>query len=136
MASSFAKFKILGNVGKDPELEEWNGTPRTRINIAHTEKWKDQAGQKQEKTNWFSITAWRKSATLLTQYVKRGDKLYVEGKLTTREAETDHGDKYRITNFTVTDFSLLGSSGGSGNNKPAQGTDNYNNYNNDEAPPF
>ena len=135
MASSFAIFEILGNVGRDPEQETWNDVSRCRINIAHTKKWKNNAGEKHEQTYWFSVTAWRGSADILSQYVKKGDRLLVKGELTNREIETDNGGKHWVTNFTVTDFSLLGSSNGNGNNKPAQRTNDNNSYNN-EAPPF
>jgi single-strand DNA-binding protein len=137
MPKTFARFQILGNVGRDPEVEEWNGAKRVRINIATTKEWKAQEGNKQEKTSWHSVTAWRKTAEILGEYVKKGSKLLVDGNIETNESVNDDGTKKYNTNFTITDFTLLGSSNGngsSGNNKPTQRTDSYSPSGGDDIP--
>ena len=115
MAYSLNKVQLIGNIGKDAELKY---TPSSvavaSFSVATSEQWKDDAGNKQEKTEWHNIVAWRKLAEICGEYVKKGGKIYVEGKLSTRTYEKDGVKQYR-TEIVADNIILL-----SGEAKPKQ----------------
>ncbi len=97
------KVILLGNLGQDPEIRTLeNGTKLATVSIATSESYKDQAGEWQEKTEWHRLTMWRWAAEK-AEKLKKGDKIYVEGKLTTRSWEQD-GVKRYVTEVVVTDL--------------------------------
>jgi single-strand DNA-binding protein len=115
MAYSLNKVQLIGNIGKDAELKY---TPSSvavaSFSVATSEQWKDDAGNKQEKTEWHNIVAWRTLAEICGEYVKKGGKIYVEGKLSTRTYEKDGVKQYR-TEIVADNIILL-----SGEAKPKQ----------------
>jgi len=79
---SFNKIIIVGNLGRDPELRYTpQGVPVCNFSVATNERRRDAAGEVQEKTTWFRVTAWRKLAELANQYLKKGSQVYLEGRL-------------------------------------------------------
>jgi len=103
------KVILLGNLGGDPEVRQTptNKTVAT-VNIAVTERWKDQAGQKQERTEWMRVIFWGKQAEVVQQYLHKGSKVYVEGKLQTRSWEDKNGGGKRYaTEVVASDFQFL-----------------------------
>ena len=97
------KVILLGNLGQDPEIRTLeNGTKLATVSIATSENYKDQSGEWQEKTEWHRLTMWRWTAEK-AEKLKKGDKIYVEGKLTTRSWEQD-GVKRYVTEVVVTDL--------------------------------
>ena len=119
MAKSVNKVILLGNVGKDPEIKVLpSGQPVANFSIATSDRFKDQQGHFQDRTEWHNITAYGKLAEIVRDYVKKGNKLYIEGRLTTRSWDDKETNKkvYR-TEIVVADLSLLsgrGEDGGSG----------------------
>ena len=115
------KVILLGNVGKDPEVKTFeSGTIKVSFPLATTEKWKDKDGNKQESTEWHNCELWGKRAEVIQKYVKKGDKLYVEGKIKTESWEKE-GEKKYTTKISVTDFEFIGGkSSGSGQVSEAQ----------------
>lgn len=103
------KVIIMGNVGGDPEVRTMNsGDQVATLSIATSEVWNDkQTGEKKEQTEWHRITFWRKSAEIVAQYVRKGDQLYVEGKLQTRKYVQDGVEKY-ATDIIAEEFRLMG----------------------------
>ena len=96
MAYSLNKVQLIGNIGKDAELKYTSQSVAVAsFSVATSEQWKDDVGNKQEKTEWHNITAWRKLAEICGEYVKKGGKIYVEGKLSTRSYEKDGVKQYR-----------------------------------------
>ena len=95
MSGGINKVIIIGNVGNDPEVKRIdNGNAVANFSIATSETWKDKdSGQKQEKTEWHRIVVWGRLAEIIEQYVKKGSKLYLEGKLQTRSYEQDGAKK-------------------------------------------
>ncbi|MBI05358.1 MAG: single-stranded DNA-binding protein [Rhodospirillaceae bacterium] len=88
MAGSINKVTIVGNVGKDPEAKETStGKTLCRFSVATSERWTDKAGAAQERTEWHSIKCWGGLANLCRQYLKRGAKVAIEGRLESREDE-------------------------------------------------
>ena len=102
------KAVILGNVGNDPELRFMsNGKAVANFTVATSEQWKDQQGQKQERTEWHRMVAYDKLAEIIGQYVKKGSKLYLEGKLQTREWTDQQGQKKYTTEIIVSEMQML-----------------------------
>jgi len=96
------KFYGIGTIGKDIELKTTaSQIPFCSFNIACTRKFKDASGEKQ--TDWFTCTAWRKTAELIAQYFAKGDKIMVEGDLQTRSYDKDGGKVY-VTDLVVESF--------------------------------
>ena len=93
---SINKAIILGRVGKDPEVRYMtNGEAVASFSIATSETWKDKSGEKQEKTEWHNITAFKKLAEIIGEYTHKGDLLYVEGKIKTSKYTDKAGvEKY------------------------------------------
>ena len=116
MAKSVNKVILLGNIGKDPEIKYTpSGTAVANFSIATGERFKDEEGQWQERTEWHNIVAWDKLAEIIGQYVKKGSKLYVEGKLQTRSwDDKQSGEKKYRTEIVAQDISLLSGRGEGG----------------------
>ena len=121
MAKSVNKVILLGNVGKDPEIKALpSGQPVANFSIATSDRYKDQQGNFQDRTEWHNITAYGKLAEIVRDYVKKGNKLYIEGRLTTRSwDDKDTQKKVYRTEIVVADLSLLSGrddQGGGGGN--------------------
>src|ERR1700692_2483552 len=122
MAKSVNKVILLGNVGKDPEIRATaNGMTVANFSIATTDRIKGQDGQYTDKTEWHNLVAFQRTAEIVRDYVKKGNKLYVEGRLQTSSWDDKAtGQKKYRTEIIVSDLSLLsgrgegGESGGSG----------------------
>ncbi len=109
MAKSVNKVILLGNVGKDPEFKALpSGQPVVNFSLATSDRYKDQQGNQQERTEWHNLVAYAKLAEIVRDYVKKGSKLYVEGRLTTRSWDDRETNKkvYR-TEIVISDLSLL-----------------------------
>lgn len=122
MAKSVNKVILLGNVGKDPEIKATaSGVVVATFSIATSERFKDKTGNWQDRTEWHNLVAYQRTAEIIRDYVKKGSKLYVEGRLQTSswDDKTTGQKKYK-TEIIVNDLSLLsgrgegGESGGSG----------------------
>lgn len=111
------KATIIGYVGKDPEVRTTpGGTTVANFSVATSRKWKDRDGERQESTEWHNCVAWGKTAEVIGEYVGKGSKLYVEGRLETQSWEDkNHGDKRYKTQIVVDRFIFLDSKGGNGN---------------------
>jgi single-strand DNA-binding protein len=109
MARSVNKVILIGNLGKDPELRYApSGAAVTSFSIATTEQWKDQEGNPQERTTWHNIVVWGKLAEIAAEYLKKGRKVYIEGRLQYRDYETKDGNKRSVTEVVVSDLVMLG----------------------------
>jgi single-strand DNA-binding protein len=90
MLASVNKVILLGRLGKDPEVKyTQDGTAVARFSIATDDTWKDQSGEKQQRTEWHNVVAWRKLAEICGQYLTKGKQVYIEGKLQDRSWEKD-----------------------------------------------
>jgi single-strand DNA-binding protein len=112
MGKSLNKATLIGSLGKDPEMRAMpNGTAVANFTMATDESYNDkQSGQKVEKTEWHRISAFGKLAEIIGQYLKKGSKVYIEGKLQTREWEKD-GIKRYTTEILASDMLMLDSKG-------------------------
>jgi single-strand DNA-binding protein len=109
---SVNKVVIVGNLGSDPERKDVNGVSLTTFSLATSESW-TKDGEKVEKTEWHRCVAWRKVADIIGEHSKKGDKLYIEGKLQTRSYDKD-GQTHYSTEIVVDDFTFLSGKGDSG----------------------
>ena len=101
--------RLLGNVGMEPQVLTFdNGNKVAKISLATSEKRKNATGEVQELTTWHNLVVWGKGADVLQTYLKKGDKIAIEGKLTNREYEDKTGNKRYVTEVVVNDFTLLG----------------------------
>jgi single-strand DNA-binding protein len=110
MAKSVNKVFLLGNVGKDPEIRSTGGgTMVATFGLATTDRTKDQQGNWQDRTEWHNVVAYGRTAEIIRDYVKKGHKLFVEGRITTRNwDDKEHpGRKVYRTEIIVNDLSLL-----------------------------
>ena len=116
MSRSLNKVMLIGNVGSDPEIRTTGGgTKVAKFSLATNRTWNDKNGQKQEKTEWHRLTAWDRMADLIEQYVKKGDRLYVEGSLEYSQTEDDKGGKPRYwTDIVLREMVMLGGAQGGG----------------------
>jgi single-strand DNA-binding protein len=118
MAKSVNKVILLGNVGKDPEIRSTaGGTMVASFTLATSDRQKDAQGNWQDRTEWHNLKAFNRTAEIIRDYVKKGSKLYVEGKITTNSwDDKETGQKKYRTEIIVNDISLLSGreDGGSG----------------------
>ncbi|MGV3709979.1 MAG: single-stranded DNA-binding protein [Gemmatimonas sp.] len=119
MARSLNKVTLIGNVGSDPEIRTTsNGGKVASFSLATGRQWNDQSGQKQEKTEWHRCVIWNNRASTLAdvaeRYVKKGEKLYVEGEIEYRQYQDKDGQTRYITEIKVRELILLGGRGGGG----------------------
>ncbi|MEJ6656345.1 MAG: single-stranded DNA-binding protein [Pseudomonas sp.] len=96
MARGINKVILIGNVGGDPEVRYMpNGNAVANVTLATTDSWKDkQSGQQQERTEWHRVVFFGRLAEIVGEYVRKGSKLYIEGRLQTREWEKDGVKRY------------------------------------------
>ena len=114
MSRSLNKIMLIGNVGNDPDVRTTSsGTPIANMSLATTRTWKDGSGEQKEKTEWHRLTVWGKLVDVVERYVKKGDRLYVEGRIEYSESESDGQKKY-WTNVNVLEMVMLGGATGGG----------------------
>ena len=116
MAKSVNKAILLGNVGKDPEIRATgSGAAVASFSIATSERFKDKTGNWQDRTEWHNLVAYQRLAEIVRDYVKKGTKLYVEGRLQTSSWDDKAtGQKKYRTEIIVNDLSLLSGRGEGG----------------------
>jgi single-strand DNA-binding protein len=111
MPKSVNKVILVGNVGKDPEVKYApSGVALAKFSLATNERFKDKSGEWQDRTEWHSVLPWQRLAEIVGEYVHKGDKLYIEGKLQTSNWEDrNSGDRKFRTEIVARDIVLLGS---------------------------
>lgn len=113
MSRSLNKVMLIGNVGNDPEIKTTGGgTKIAKVSLATNRTFSDRSGQQQEKTEWHRLTFWDKMADLVDQYVKKGDRLYIEGRIEYSQTEDDKGNQRFWTDIVVREMVMLGGAGG------------------------
>ena len=129
MAKSVNKVILLGNVGKDPEIRSTpSGAIVANLTLATSDRAKDAQGNWQDRTEWHNLIAFNRTAEIIRDYVKKGSKLYIEGKIQTRSwDDKETGQKRYRTEIIVNDMSLLsGREEGSGGGGYSRGNSNSN----------
>jgi len=104
------KLFLTGNVGKEPEVKKLDGgNTVVKFPFATSETYKDKSGEKVTNTEWHNIIAWNKLAEIIENWVKKGDKLALIGKITYRNYEDKDGNKKYFTEVVCSDMEMLGS---------------------------
>jgi single-strand DNA-binding protein len=113
---SVNKVILLGNLGKDPEVKYTpSGTPVAKITLATNERFKDKSGEWQDRTEWHNVVLWQRLAEIAGEYLKKGGKVYIEGRLQTRSwDDKTSGQKKYMTEVVASDLVLLGGRGEGG----------------------
>ena len=120
MSRSLNKAILIGNVGSDPEIRTvGSGTRVAQFSLATSRNWTDQAGAKQEKTEWHRCVVWNSArgsglADVVEKYVKKGEKIYVEGEIEYRQWQDKDGQTRYTTEIKVKELMLLGGRAGGG----------------------
>lgn len=113
MAYALNRAQLIGNLTRDPELRQTpNGTAVCGFAVATNSSWKDASGERQERAEFHNIVCWGKLAEIAAQYVKKGSKVYVDGRLQTRDWTGDDGVKRYRTEIVAENFIILDSRGG------------------------
>jgi len=113
---SLNKVQLIGNLGKDPEIKYTpSGTAVAKITLATNERYKDKGGEWQDRTEWHNVVLWQRLAEIAGEYLKKGSKVYIEGRLQTRswDDKTTNQKKY-MTEVVAGDLILLGGRGEAG----------------------
>ena len=102
------KVMLIGRLGRDPESNAvTSGDMVCKFSVATDESWTDKSGNKQTKTEWHNIVAWRKLAEICARYLKKGSLVYLEGKLQSRKYEDRSGNDRYITEVVIHDMQML-----------------------------
>ena len=112
MSGSVNKVILIGNLGKDPDVRHLeNGATVANFPIATSENYKDRkTGEKVSQTEWHNIVVWRGLADITERYLKKGDKVYIEGKLRTRSWQDQDGNTKYTTEVVADNLTMLGKS--------------------------
>lgn len=123
MGMSLNRVQLIGNLTRDPEMRQIpGGQVVATFGVATNLTWTDQSGQKQSKVEFHNIVAWRRLAEICGQYLKKGSKIYVEGRLQTRDWEAEDGTKRYRTEIVADNMIMLDRKGDmvdSGDRQPA-----------------
>jgi single-strand DNA-binding protein len=101
--------QLIGNVGNDPEIKNFDGGKKlVNFTLATNESYKNDKGEKVEETQWHRLAAWGKTAEIIEKFVTKGKEIAIEGKLTHRTYDDKNGERRYITEVIVNDVLLLG----------------------------
>ncbi len=127
VSRSLNKVILIGNIGQDPEVRSTsNGGRVANFSLATSRQWSGQGGDKQEKTEWHRVVAWNNArgagtglADVIEKYCKKGDKLYVEGRIEYRSWQDKEGQTRYTTEIIANEIIMLSGKGGSGDGGPS-----------------
>ncbi len=126
MARGINKVILIGNLGQDPDVKYMpNGGAVANVTVATSESWKDKnTGEMQERTEWHRVVFFRRLAEIAGEYLKKGSKVYIEGKLQTRKWQDQSGNDRYTTEIIANEMQMLDSRGGGGGNQFGGGQQN------------
>lgn len=124
MSRSLNKVMLIGNVGNDPEIRALaSGARVAKLSLATNRSWSDRSGQQQEKTEWHRLTFFGRLVDIVEQWVHKGDRLYVEGRIEYSQTQDDQGGVRYWTDVVINEMVMLGATGGG--SPPASGSTGY-----------
>ena len=143
MARGINKVIVVGNLGADPDARYMpNGNAVTNISVATTDSWKDkESGERQEKTEWHRVVFFGRLAEIVSEYLKKGSQVYVEGRLQTRKWEDKEGNDRWTTEIVANEMQMLGerissSSNSNNSNTPKNSSSEFASDDFDDDIPF
>jgi single-strand DNA-binding protein len=108
MTKGLNKVMLIGNLGQDPEMRYTpSGRPLTKFQMAVNRSWTSADGDKKSETEWFNIVAWGKLAEICNQYLTKGRRVYIEGRLHTRTWQDDNGANHSSVEITANEMIML-----------------------------
>lgn len=128
---SVNKVILLGNLGKDPEIRSLEGGAKVaKFPLATSETYKDKAGNKVEQTEWHNVVVWRGLAEIAEKYLRKGNSVFIEGKIRTRSWDDKDGNKKYTTEIVADNLTLVGGkrddqNQGGYNSNPASSENSY-----------
>jgi single-strand DNA-binding protein len=109
MSRGLNKVMIIGNLGRDPEMRYTpSGRPVTTFSVASSRSWNTSDGERREETEWFNIIAWGSLAEICKQYLLKGQQVYIEGRLQTRQWDDSEGNKRTSIEIVANEMIILG----------------------------
>lgn len=109
MSRGLNKVMIIGNLGHDPEMRYTkSGQPMTKFRMAANRSWTSPDGERHKETEWFNVVAWGKLAEICNQYLNKGEQVYLEGRLHTRQWDDDDGNRRSTTEIVAQEMIMLG----------------------------
>ena len=126
MSRSLNKVMLIGNLGADPEVRSTsNGSRVATLSLATSRQWTTQGGEKQEKTEWHRCVVWNRRQTgladVVEKYLKKGDRVYIEGRIEYRTWQDREGQTRYTTEINVSDMVMLSGRGDGGGGEPGAG---------------
>ena len=119
------KAILIGNLGADPEIRSTgNGTQVATLRLATTERWKDQSGQTQESTEWHRVIAWGRLAEICGEYLNKGARIYIEGRIQTRKWQDQNGNDRYSTEIVAREMKMLSPRGTNSSSDSFSGGEN------------
>jgi single-strand DNA-binding protein len=136
MSRGLNKVMIIGHLGRDPEMRYTpSNRPVTTFSLASTRNWTTAEGEKRSETEWFNVVAWGSLAEICNQYLKKGQQVYVEGRLQTRRWEDEQGNKRSAVEIVAREMIMLGERRERAEGEPEGGDDgSYTEGEEDEFP--
>ncbi|MEX2160316.1 MAG: single-stranded DNA-binding protein [Anaerolineales bacterium] len=108
MSRGLNKVMLIGNLGRDPEMRYTpSGRPVTSFSVATSRSWNTAEGERRTETEWFNIVAWGSLAEICNQYLKKGQQVYIEGRLQTRRWDDEEGNKRTATEVVAREMIML-----------------------------
>ncbi|MBI4966106.1 MAG: single-stranded DNA-binding protein [Desulfomonile tiedjei] len=118
---SLNKVLLLGNLGRDPEVRYTaSGKAVATFTIATSQRWKDQDGNDQERTEWHRVVAWGRLGEVCGEYLSKGKQVFIEGRIQTREWEDQDGNKRTTVEIIANDMIMLGGGGNYSQDRPSE----------------
>jgi single-strand DNA-binding protein len=128
MSRGLNKVMIIGHLGKDPEMRYTpSGRPVTTFSVAASRSWNTSNGERRTETEWFNVVAWSSLAEICNQYLKKGQQVYIEGRLQTRQWEDSEGKRHTSVEIVANEMIML-------NQRQETNAESYKNGEEDEFP--
>jgi len=109
MSRGLNKVMVIGHLGRDPEMRYTpSGRPVTTFTVAVSRTWNTADGERRSETEWFNIVAWGNLAEICKQYLHKGQQVYIEGRLQTRQWEDKEGQKHKNVEVVANEMMMLG----------------------------
>ncbi|HEU5348320.1 MAG TPA: single-stranded DNA-binding protein [Ktedonobacterales bacterium] len=109
------KIMLIGNLGRDPELSYTpSGKAITKFSLAVSRRRRDESGEQREETTWFNVVAWERLAETCNNYLQKGSKVYIEGRMTSRKYTDKDGIERTVWDVVASDMEMLTPRGGAG----------------------
>ncbi len=109
MANGINKVILIGNLGRDPEVQTFeNGVKKANLSLATTETFTNREGNKEQRTEWHRVVLWRRLAEIAEEYLHKGNQIYIEGRLRTRKWDDKDGNARYTTEVEGQSMTMLG----------------------------